>query len=166
MRRILLLLAVVPLVLMTMATATWAQPRQGPPMPGDFGLTFDTCGFPVTMENQGKALHSEWTDAQGVYHSKDIFPGAHAVYTNDNTGASVRVPNNGQITFTIWPNGDWAFSLRGPSGWGSNPATGEPGVWLSTGRVDYWGTNFGTEDQTVNIRVRGRTVDLCPLIAP
>ena len=164
MRKLLLLAAIMPLFLMTAVQAAGA--RQGPPLPGDFELTSDVCGFDVTMANQGKALHSEWTDPDGVYHSKDIFPGAHAVYTTVESGQSVRVPNNGQITFTVKPNGDWSFSLRGPSAWESNPATAEPGLWLSTGRVDYWGTNYGNDDFTMNIRVRARTVDLCPLLAP
>ena len=69
----------------------------------------------------------------GAKHSHR-FPGNTLTLTNLDTGKSITVVTTGSFHGQLEPDGSGFFMVTGPGPFLTNPITGEPGVWYSSGR--------------------------------
>jgi hypothetical protein len=128
----------------------------GPPRPTDFEGVSDACGFPVYVEMTGRVVYHESTDVDGNDRLIMNFMGVRATLTNMRSGKTITRQMN--ATFTLLQPADHTTSTSiyaGPMVWVFNPASWEPALLYTTGRIYI---DADTYEQ------HGRTVDLCPLL--
>lgn len=167
MRRAALMLSTTVLVALAFApTVNAGKPTtETIPLPPDFVMSASVCGFPVLVHSEGQdGTVTTFTDEDGnVVRQILIFPGNRQSFTNLVTGESIGVPTNGPGFWQFNPDGSSSLTGTGPWAWGSNPVTGEPGIFWTTGRFV---ANFDSAGNQSSIDLTGRIVDLCAEIAP
>ena len=95
-------------------------------------VTVDSCGFPVRLQATGTSIALNFGSRLNI-----VAPGTEATLTNLATGTSLRVaipgPEFVQFNQDGSPN---TVSFTGPSLFARfHPATLEPGIWLTRGRL-------------------------------
>jgi hypothetical protein len=158
-------LAVVVLLTLLASVAAAPSAQAAPPtherMPATFDGVDETCGFPVEVHQTGFVVVIDWVAADGSSHRIEAYPQVKATFTNPSTGQSVTVNIAGPGQFT--EGADGSFTLVGTGNWGfdHNPETGEPGIFLLSGRFVFSIDAAGNE----SLRSVGQVVDLCAQLA-
>jgi hypothetical protein len=93
----------------------------------------DGCGFDVDIVVDGVDVLISYVDDEGVYHEFDAYPKFKGTFTNVDSGASVTVNISGPQNLTVFPDGSVTLIGTGSWAWGSNPETGDPGWFRTTG---------------------------------
>jgi hypothetical protein len=125
-------------------------------------LVTQSCGFPVQIDATGTVVDISYTDALGTFHEFQAGPTAKATLTNLVTGKSIVVNNSGPGDLTFPAAGGFTQVGRGLWLWSQlNPATLEPGIFLSSGRFVLSRSASGVRTLTLT----GTTTDLCARLA-
>jgi hypothetical protein len=95
-------------------------------------VTVETCGFPVRLQATGASIELNFGGRLNI-----VAPGTEATLTNLATGTSLRVAIPGPEFVEFNQDGSPnTVSLTGPSLFAHfHPATREPGIWLTQGRL-------------------------------
>jgi hypothetical protein len=117
----------------------------------------DSCGFDVNIVVDGVDVLISYVDGEGVYHEFDAYPTFKATFTNLGTGESLTVSIAGPQKLTVYPDGSLTLVGTGVWAWGSNPETGDPG-WFETS-----GHFVETVDAEGNqsFALTGRLISIC-----
>jgi hypothetical protein len=161
MKRRIVVLLLTLLALVMAAPNAQAAPPTHERMPADFDGVDETCGFPVEIHQTGFVIAIEWVDEDGSLRRIEAYPQLKATFTNPATGESITVNIAGPAHITESPDGSFTLVGTGNWGWGNHPQTGEPGIFLLSGRFVFSVDAQGNE----SFRSVGRFVDLCAELA-
>jgi hypothetical protein len=161
MKRRIVVLLLTLLALVMAAPSAQAAPPTHERMPADFDGVDETCGFPVEIHQTGFVIAIEWVDEDGSLRRIEAYPQLKATFTNPATGESITVNIAGPAHITESPDGSFTLVGTGNWGWGNHPQTGEPGIFLLSGRFVFSVDAQGNE----SFRSVGRFVDLCAELA-
>jgi len=130
-------------------------------IPADFDGIDESCGFPVEIHQTGFVVAIQWVSQDGSSHRIEAYPQVKATLTNPATEESITLNIAGPGQFT--DNPDTSFTLVGTGNWlwGNHPDTGEPGLFLLSGRFVLSVDAQGNE----SFRSVGRFIDLCAELA-
>ena len=118
-----------------------------------------SCGFDVDVRTTGFVVDIFWTGADGSVRDFQAFPQGKQVITNVETGRSITINISGPAHVTVTAGGTATLIGTGNWSWGSNPVTGDPGIFLTRGRF-VMSLNTG-----VVTSLRGDLVGLCSKVA-
>jgi hypothetical protein len=161
MKRRIVVLLLTLLALVMAAPSAQAAPPTHERMPADFDDIDDTCGFPVEIHQTGFVIAIQWVDEDGSLRRIEAYPQLKATFTNPATGESITVNIAGPAHITESPDGSFTLVGTGNWIWGNHPQTGEPGIFLLSGRFVFSVDAQGNE----SFRSVGRFVDLCAELA-
>ena len=151
----------------TISVLLWASPALAA-KPATFRYPFDvtfrdhTCGFAVRVHVSGMVVEIQRTDAQGNVVDFQSYPTETQTATNLETGTTVTNSLSGPQHGTIHPDGSSTIVGTGTWGWGFDPLTGDPGIFLTEGHFVYVIDAQGNGSVTSLV---GRVVNLCPSLA-
>jgi hypothetical protein len=132
------------------------------PMQDDVVIS-DQCAFPVFAHIDGREIVTNFTDKAGnMVKQIVVFPGNTETLTNLDTGKSITLVATGSFQGRAKPDGSISFKITGHGAFPSNPITGEPGIWYSSGRLF---ATFDAEGNLISTGNTGKLVDLCPRLA-
>jgi hypothetical protein len=117
-----------------------------------------SCGFDVDVVTTGFVIDIQWTDSSGGVRDFQAYPQAKQVLTNLETGKTITLNISGPSHVSVPAEGTPTLVGTGHWVWGSNPATGEPGIFMTTGR-------FVLDLDSGAFSSHGRMVGLCPALA-
>jgi hypothetical protein len=153
----------VALLSLAFAPAAAADPPTREVIPPGEDFITDICGYPILVESEGTTIRKTFTNKQGeVVRIIETYPGFRWILTNLDTGETFTavIPGPAKIRFNA--DGTTTFQGTGPWGWiGAHPGTGETGFFLLRGRIIEHTDAAGNVTSTF----RGRTVDICELLA-
>jgi hypothetical protein len=153
-----LLLALIPLSAAPRAFAD--KPMMERILVDDEFVVDDQCAFPVDVHETGILVLIVSTDENGVVHEFRAFPEGTAVLTNVQSGKSISLNISGPESFTITP-GFSTLKFKGRTLFWPNPATGEPGFFLTMGQ----GVLSIGPGGSSSFDLSGRIEALCPQLA-
>lgn len=155
-----------------LASPAHAQTKERSPLPPADGLVLTgVCDFPVRYTDvRGHATQTLVLDDDGDLQRIEIrSPGLRSELTNVETGESVTVNNSGPVTIVPQADGSFHVVQRGQSVTiDQGNITGVPLLLHGTGRIEITSVASsvpGVVDFTSQQR-RGRTTDLCEVLAP
>jgi hypothetical protein len=159
----LLLLSAVLLALAVAPAASGNKPtREINPSQDDLVIT-DQCPFPVLAHIDGGEIVTNFTDKAGnLVKQIVVFLGNTQTLTNLDTGRSITLVATGSFQGRAHSDGSVSFKITGHGAFPSNPITGEPGIWYSSGRLF---ATFDAEGNLISTGNTGKLVDLCPRLA-
>ena len=161
MKRRIVVLLLTLLALVIAAPSAQAAPPTHERLPADFDGVDDTCGFPVEIHQTGFLVAISWVGEDGTSHRTEAYPQVKATLTNPATEESITLNIAGPGQFTDNPDGSFTLVGTGNWLWGNHPKTGEPGLFLLSGRFVLSVDAQGNE----SFRSVGRFVDLCAELA-
>ena len=103
----------------------------------------------------------EWVGEDGSSHRIEAYPQVKATLTNLATAESITLNIAGPGQFFDNPDGSFTLVGTGNWLWGNHPKTGEPGLFLLSGRFVLSVDAQGNE----SFRSVGRFVNLCAELA-
>jgi len=161
MKRRMIVLLLTLLALVVAAPSAQAAPPTHERIPADFDGIDESCGFPVEIHQTGFVVAIQWVSQDGSSHRIEAYPQVKATLTNPATEESITLNIAGPGQFT--DNPDTSFTLVGTGNWlwGNHPDTGEPGLFLLSGRFVLSVDAQGNE----SFRSVGRFIDLCAELA-
>jgi hypothetical protein len=121
-----------------------------------------SCGFAVRLHVTGIVVEIQRTDARGNVLDFQAYPTEKQTLTNLKTGTTITTDLSGPQHATIHPDGSTTLVGTGTWGWPFNPATGDPGLFLTEGRFVFVTDGDGNGSVT---SVVGHVVDRCPALA-
>ena len=123
----------------------------------------DACGFPVLVHSEGTIVRTTWLDEDGdPVRAIETYRDFRYVLTNQETQEQVSVAIPGPAFYVFNADGSTTVTGTGPWGWyPDNPETGEPGIFLFTGRLTF---TFDEENFSFDL-LSGRAVNMCAAIA-
>jgi hypothetical protein len=155
-----LLLTLLALVA-TAPSALAAKPTHERTPVDDVFVDEDSCDFAVEIHTTGFILAIEWVDEDGSLRRFEAYPQLRATYTNLVTGESIKVNISGPAHITESPDGSLTLVGTGDWSWDVHPDTGEPGLFLTSGRFVLSIDAQGNE----SFQRVGRITDLCAKLA-
>lgn len=161
MKRPAVVLLLTLLALVAAASSALAAKPTHERIPIDDVFVDESCGFPVEIHQTGFLIAKEWVDEDGTIRRFEAYPQLKATHTNLVTGESIRVNISGPAHITERPDGSFTLVGTGNWGWDVHPDTGEPGLFLTSGRFVFSVDAQGNESFS---RV-GRLTDLCAKLA-
>jgi hypothetical protein len=95
----------------------------------------NSCGFDVNVNLTGFEIDIVWTDSSGeLLREIQAFPQTKQTLTNLGTGKSITTNSAGPLHITQGADGSFTLVGTGNQPWSSNPVTGDPGIFLTSGR--------------------------------
>ena len=161
MKRLATALLLTLLALVATAPSALAAKPTHERTPVDDVFVDPSCSFPVEIHTTGFVLAIEWVDEDGSLRRFEAYPQLRSTYTNLATGKSIKVNIAGPAHITESPDGSFTLVGTGNWGWDSHPDTGEPGLFLTSGRFVFSIDAQGNE----SFRRVGRITDLCAKLA-
>jgi hypothetical protein len=163
MRRGLLLLSAVLIALAVAPVATANKPTREISSQDDVVIT-DQCAFPVLSHIEGIEIVTTFSDKAGnPIRQIGVFPGNTLTLTNLGTDKSIIVVSTGSFHGRLEPDGSGFFMTTGPGPFLTNPITGEPGIWYSSGRFT---ATFDAEGNLTSANFTGDPLlNLCAQLA-
>ena len=161
MKRRIVVLLLTLLALVVAAPSAQAAPPTHERMSADFDGVDEACGFPVKIHQTGFVVAISWVGEDGSLHRIEASPQVKVTLTNPATEERITLNIAGPGQFTDNPDGSFTLVGTGNWLWGNHPKTGEPGLFLLSGRFVLSVDAQGNE----SFRSVGRFVDLCAELA-
>jgi hypothetical protein len=161
MKRLVVVLLLTLLALAATTPSALAAKPTHERIPIDDVFVNESCGFPVEIRQTGFVVAIEWVDEDETIRRFEAYPQLKATHTNLDTGERIRVNIAGPAHITERPDGSFTLVGTGNWGWDTHPDTGEPGLFLTSGRFVFSIDAQGNE----SFRRVGRITDLCAKLA-